>query len=452
MASARLKQVKPNRIVLRCPELTLKGRNRGLFERSLVENVSRRLAGLGLRWPVRSAHGRVYVDVGAGVPDDLEVVLQALSEVAGVESLAAAVWLRPDATRQQTASPDVELIENTLVELAEGSFVEGGAFAVRVNRVDKRLAMKSIEMERWLGQSVCDRTNWDRVDLRHPDRLFAIDIYREGMYFRVGKVTGIGGLPVGTGGRVLALLSGGIDSPVAAFELAKRGCRVDFFHLSATFAQQRDDATPVVRLAKSLSRFTLRSRLFTAPATHLDLALTGPSTGLEAILFRRFLVRAGAVLAGRLGARALVTGDSLGQVASQTLENLTTVYRATEMPIFNPLIGANKQRTIDIARRIGTYDISIEPYKDCCALLAQRPLTHSEPEELQALERELLPNYDKLLETTLSDLVWRSFECGAEADEWQSSVEYRETRDGTPDTSVSPGSHVGAGAGDVESE
>ena len=286
--------------------------------------------------------------------------------------------------------------------------------------------MKSNEMERWLGQAVRDQTSWDRVDLKNPDRLFAMDVYADGMYFRVGKIPGVGGLPVGTGGRVLALLSGGIDSPVAAFELAKRGCHVDFFHLSATYAQQRDDATPVVRLAKSLSRYTLRSRLFTAPATHLDLALTGPSTGYEAILFRRFLVRAGAVLARRLGARALVTGDSLGQVASQTLENLTSVYQATEMPIFNPLIGANKQRTIDTARRIGTYAISIEPYKDCCALLAQRPRTRSDPDELLALEQKLLPGYDKLMETTLSDLVWRAFECGAEASDWRSGDENQE--------------------------
>jgi len=410
-----------NCIVLRSPELTLKGRNRGLFERALVQNVSQRLAGLGLQWQVRSAHGRLYVDVGVGAPGSLDAVLQALAEVAGAESVAAAIWLKSGITRQHTDNPDMKLIEDTVVELARRNFVEGGTFAVRVNRVDKRLPMKSIEMERRLGQSVRDQTSWDRVDLKNPDRLFAMDVYADGMYFKMGKIPGVGGLPVGTGGRVLALLSGGIDSPVAAFELARRGCHVDFFHLSATYSQQRDDATPVVRLAKSLSRYTLRSRLFTAPATHLDLALTGPSTGLEAILFRRFLVRVGTRLARRLGARALVTGDSLGQVASQTLENLTSVYQATEMPIFNPLIGANKQQTIDTARRIGTYEISIEPYKDCCALLAQRPRTHSEPDELLALEQERLPDYEKLMEATLSDLAWRAFECGAEASEWQTN-------------------------------
>ena len=417
-----------NRIVLRCPELTLKGRNRGLFERVLVENVCCRLDGLGLQWQVSDAHGRVYVDVGRDDPDSLGPVLQALSEVAGVESLAPTIWHKSSSTRQRTEEPNRELIEKTVVDLARQNYAEEGSFAVRVNRVDKRLDMKSLEMERWLGQAVRDQTSWDRVDLKNPDCLFAIDVYRDGMYFRAGRMQGVGGLPVGTGGRILALLSGGIDSPVAAFELARRGCHVDFFHLSATYSQQRDEDSSVVRLAKLLSRYTLRSRLFTAPATHLDLALTGPSTGYEAILFRRFLVRIGARLARRIGALAMVTGDSVGQVASQTLENLTSVYQATAMPILQPLIGSNKQQTVDTARRIGTYEISIEPYKDCCALLAQSPRTHSEPEALAALEERLLPGYDELIEETISDLTWRTFDCGVAQDDWRRAKDVLEPR------------------------
>lgn len=411
----------PNRIVLRSPELTLKGRNRPDFEQKLVRNVTTRLASLDLDWRVHRAHGRIYVDVGEHAPGDLDAILNALSEVAGIHSLAGCIWRRSRETGQHTSSPDTELIESIIVNLARDSYVHGGSFAVRVNRVDKRLAMTSIDMERWLGQAVRNQTDWDRVDLKHPDCLLAIDVYADGMYFRAARLEGIGGLPVGSGGRVLALLSGGIDSPVAAFEMAKRGCNVDFFHLSATYAQQEDDTTPVARLARTLSRFTLRSRFFTAPATHLDLALTGPPTGFEAILFRRFLVRVGEVIAKRIGARALVTGDSVGQVASQTLENLVSVHRATEMLILQPLIGANKEQTVERARRIGTYEISIEPYKDCCALLAQSPRTSSETEQLDKLERELLPDYDDLVEQTLKDLVWRSFECGAASGDWQST-------------------------------
>lgn len=443
--------VKPNRIVLRAPELTLKGRNRGFFEKALVRNVALKMASLGLRWRVRSAHGRVNVDVDPHWSGDLSEILQVLSEIAGVESLAAALWLRAEETRQQTGDPDRTLIEDTLVRLARASHGPGKSFAVRVNRVDKRLPMKSIGMEGWLGQAVRDRTEWEKVNLGCPDVVFAIDVYLDGMYFRVGRTPGIGGLPVGTGGRVLALLSGGIDSPVAAFEMAKRGCEVDFFHLTASHAQQGEDSYSVVRLAKSLSRYTLRSRFFSAPATHLDLALTGPPTGYEAILFRRFLVRAASVLAHRIGARALVSGDSLGQVASQTLENLGSVYRATDMPILPPLIGANKQQTIDTARRIGTYGISIEPSKDCCALLALLPKTHSDPDELQALEEQLLPRYDRLLSATLADLVWRTFDCGAATGGWHTTDEDPDPQGVTSDTPGSRGSHEAAAASGGES-
>ena len=434
--------LQPNRIVLRSPELTLKGRNRTEFEQRLVCNVRQRLDSLGLRWQVHGAHGRVYVDVGELQSHSLDAVLQGLSEVAGIHSLAPSVWLHPSETHQDSDQPNKQLIEDTLVDLAQRHHREDGSFAVRVNRVDKRLPWTSIEMERWLGQAVRSRTDWDRVDLKHPDCLLSIDVYSGGIYLRAGTIPGVGGLPVGTGGRVLALLSGGIDSPVAAFELARRGCQVDFLHLTATFAQQRDDATPVVRLARHLSRFTLRSRLFTAPSTHLDLALTGPPTGFEAIFFRRFLVRLGEVLALRLGARALVIGDSLGQVASQTLENLVSVYRATEMPILQPLIGANKQHTVDTARRIGTYDISIEPYKDCCALLALSPRTSSEPELLEHLECKRLPGYARLIEQTLDDLVWKSFECGEAAGDWMSSDGDPGEPGASPDTSAARGSRV----------
>lgn len=436
-----------NRIVLRSPELTLKGRNRAEFEQRLVRNVRQRLGAFGLRWPIHSAHGRVYVDVGELRSLSLDVVLQGLSEIAGIHSVAPTIWLPPGETRQDTDQPNKELIEDTVVALARRHYRENGSFAVRVNRVDKRLPWTSIEMEQWLGRAVRSRSDWDRVDLTHPDCVLSIDIYSGGIYLRAGTIPGVGGLPVGTGGRVLALLSGGIDSPVAAFELAKRGCQVDFLHLTATFAQQRDDATPVVRLARHLSRFTLQSRLFTAPSTHLDLALTGSPTGYEAIFFRRFLVRLGEALALRLGARALVIGDSLGQVASQTLENLVSVYRASEMPILQPLIGANKQDTIDTARRIGTYEISIEPYKDCCALLALSPRTSSEPELLEDLERKRLPGYASLLEQTLADLVWKRFECGEAAGDWVSSDEDPGEPAEPPDTSASPDSRV-ASVGD----
>jgi thiamine biosynthesis protein ThiI len=410
----------PRRILLRCPELTLKGRNRGEFERALVANVGLRLRRTGLGWPVHYAHGRVYVDVVEPAAEG--IALDALCEVTGVDSLAPALWLRPTLTGQNRGELERAPLEDAVVALAAAELVAGGSFAVRVNRVDKRLGRNSQQIESWLGAAVRARTSWERVDLEHPDRTFHLDVYPDGIYLSAARRRGFGGLPVGTAGRVLALLSGGIDSPVAAFLMAKRGCAVDLFHLTASHSQLRDESSPVFKLAARLSRFTLRSRLFAAPSTRFDLALGDPGTGYEAILFRRFLSRAAQALAGGIGAGALVTGDSLGQVASQTMENLASTAAAVTLPVLRPLIAFNKEETIALARRLGTFEPSIEPYKDCCALLARHPRTRSEPARLQEMEDRLLPGVESLVRETLEDAVVRRFECGLPAGEWEGAA------------------------------
>ena len=224
---------------------------------------------------------------------------------------------------------------------------------------------------------------------------------------------GPGGLPVGTSGHLLSLLSGGIDSPVASFLLSRRGASVDWFHMSATHVGEGDFETSVVgRIARTLSRFSLQSRLFVVPYTHFDLALAGGETGYEPVLFRRFLFRIGEALAGRIGASALVTGDSLAQVASQTLDNLVTSTKAVEILVLRPLVGMDKQQIMHLARGIGTYDISIEPYKDCCALYARRVRTRAREEAVSVLERRLVPDYPGLIERSLRDMLWGRYESG----------------------------------------
>ncbi|PZP55760.1 MAG: hypothetical protein DI596_11100 [Azospira oryzae] len=224
---------------------------------------------------------------------------------------------------------------------------------------------------------------------------------------------GIGGLPVGASGRVLTLLSGGIDSPVAAYLMAKRGCRVDFLHVAATRIDQESvAASPVAELARLLSRYTLRSRLFVVPSARFDIRLLQRRTDYEQIMFRRFAARLGERLARRLGAPALVAGDSLGQVASQTLKNMVTMSAAVEIPILRPLVAYDKKDIVDLARSIGTYETSIQPYKDCCSLLSPQPRTVSRHEEVSALEAELFPDYAALVEETLAEAVCLTYDCG----------------------------------------
>lgn len=403
-----------NKILIRYGEISLKGKNRGEFEILLRKNIKRRLYAEALRWKVRRAHGRILVEVpeqaSAG---DIDTACEAARQVAGITSVAPCRWLPADHTRQHESEPDQGLIRETVVAMARDGQVPNGSFAVRVKRADKRFPIGSQELERSLGAAVLAQTDHSRVDLSRPNCLLAVEIFSDGMYFHGRALPGIGGLPVGGSGHVLTLLSGGIDSPVAGFLMAKRGCRMDFLHLTASHVQQREvDDSPVVELARRLSRFTLNSRLYLAPYTHFDVALSGRQTGYELVLFRRFMARLGERLATKLGAQALITGDSLGQVASQTLDNMVVNSQAVAMPMLRPLIGYDKQEIIALARRIDTYDTSIQPYKDCCALLSRHPKTRARRETVADLEAQRLPDMQALLESTVAETRVLRFDCG----------------------------------------
>jgi thiamine biosynthesis protein ThiI len=401
-----------NRILVQYGELSLKGRNRRDFERMLADNLRHRLRLAELDWPVEQRHQRTYVVVPPDAGEALERALSAIGQVAGIANAAAAVFIPAEETGQ-LIDPKLERAFDTLVEMARAAHQPGQSFAARVNRADKRVPLKSNKVARELGSAIYTQTPWDRVNLSRPDRSFFLDVYEEGMYCYTDKRKTIGGLPVRSAGRVLALLSGGIDSPVAAYMLAKRGCQVDFIHLTATRVQQtRAEEELVAKIARQLSQYTLRSRVFLVPYTHFDMALMGSETGYDVVLFRRFVSRVAEVLAGRLRAQALVTGDSLGQVASQTLENLVSTSRAAQIPVLRPLIGLDKQEIIDIARRIGTYELSIQPYKDCCALLSENPRTRSYHDQLSRIEERYIPDYPKLIEDTLAEMVCLEYDCG----------------------------------------
>jgi thiamine biosynthesis protein ThiI len=273
-----------------------------------------------------------------------------------------------------------------------------------VNRGNKLLPFASPELASELGQAIRDQTPWQRVDLKNPDLTFHLDLRCAATFLYADKLRGPGGLPVGTSGRVLALLSGGIDSPVAAYLMAKRGCRVDFLHFTAASPRQ-EEGSKVWRLATRLSRSTLASRLFIAPYVHFDLALMREKVEFELVLFRRFMARVAQTLARQLRARALVSGDTLSQVASQTMANLVSTSRAVDLPILRPLIAFDKEETIALAQKIGTYSLSIEPYKDCCALISGSPKTRSHHERLVQLESKFFPDYDQLILRTLADSI-----------------------------------------------
>lgn len=409
--------VLPNRILMPCPELTLKRGHYLAFQRRLRANIAHRLAAAGIGWPVKPAYGRMYVDVDTDSPEEIERAAATLTEVAGISSVAPSVWLRPSRTRQHRGEPDWPLLEETAAAIAAADHEPGASFAVRVNRADERLEPKAPDIEARLGDAIRSRTPWEHVDLDAPDRTFRVNVYPDGMYFERGRRAALGGIPVGSSGRALALLSGGIDSPVAAHILAKRGCALELFHISANFADSDGiDASVVGELARRISRYALEVRLWAAPSVHFDLALPAHDKGYGLVLFRRFMLRTAEVLAGRVDATVLATGDSLGQVASQTLDNIVATSDATRMPVLRPLVGFNKEEIVELARRIGTFETSTQPYKDCCALLANRPRTRAQPEPVAELEGRLHGDYEELVARTLADAVCLEYDCGRRVD------------------------------------
>lgn len=403
----------PNQIAIHYAELALKGRNRSEFEARLAREVRARLEQLGLDWPVARRRGRMSIDIPAEagrVPE----VLERLAEVPGIATFFPA-RLFPYAE----AGTDVDAVlggpvGDALLGLARETHAPGARFAVRVARHgDAPHRVSSQALERALGAAILDRTDWEGVNLDRPDRRFRLDFQANGVLLSLERIGGLGGLPVGSAGRALALLSGGIDSPVAAFMMARRGCRVHCLHFSANYLDRDQGAeTPIGRLARRLSRYTRSLRLSIAPYVPFDLALSGPRTGYELILFRRFMLRTAERLARSQHIGALVTGDSLSQVASQTLENIAALDEAVSLPVFRPLIGLNKQEIIARAQALGTYETSIEPYKDCCALVSRGPRTRARAERLRALEVERFGDYDALVGRVLEETATLHFELG----------------------------------------
>ena len=405
----------PRRVLIRSPEIRIKGRNRPSFREALKRNLGQRLRGLGLRWRASSAGDRVWIEIPPGETPELDRALDAISTVFGVE-LALPAYVIPRASPGDAASVE-RLLDRTSAlccELAGGVRPDPEAgFALRVRRRDQTFPIRSQQIAEFVGRAILDSTGWRRVDLSSPAFTIFIEPHAEAIYVWTRRVRGPGGLPVGVAGRLVGMLSGGFDSPVAAWMMAARGAALDFVHLTPSAADpEAPAAAKAVRLARALSRYTGRSRLVIVPFTHFDLRLTGPRTGYEALLFRRFAFRCGEAVARKLGAAALVTGDSLSQVASQTLENLISADAAVALPVLRPLVGLDKTAIMRRAEAIGTWEIAALPGKDCCALIAGSPRTRSDPERIAALENRLFPDPGEVVRESLAESLIGVFEAG----------------------------------------
>jgi thiamine biosynthesis protein ThiI len=368
-------------VVVHYKELALKGRNRPWFIQLLVRNLKRALADLPVR-TVRSITGRIEIELAVDHADDPTVVWALVRErvrrVFGIANFSSA---------NRGPHDFAALAAAILRDLGDR---EAESFRVSATRSDKRLPFTSPQIEREVGGLIKEARNW-RVDLDNPALTIHVEMLSEDAFYFFRKEPGAGGMPTGTGGRVACLLSGGIDSPVAAYRMMRRGCSVLLVHFHSYPILSRASQEKVREIAAVLTRHQLHSRLAMVAfgAIQQQVVLAVPPA-LRVVVYRRLMVRIAEHLARKWHARALVTGEVIGQVASQTLENMTAIAQATEMEILRPLVGMDKDEISAEAERIGTFRISIIEDQDCCTLFTPRhPATRARLADVLAAERAL---------------------------------------------------------------
>lgn len=372
-------------------EIALKGKNRKYFEDKLISRMKKAIKGLDYT-KIYKEQGKIYIE---GAEDNFEPMVDKLRKVFGL------VYISPCIRVEKS----LEEIEKAIIKVMEERQSKNPikTFKVKTNRVDKKFPMKSPEISKKMGGIILKNVEGLKVDIHNPETYVFIDI-KENAYIYTERIEGYGGLPVGTNGKGLLLLSGGIDSPVAGFLMAKRGVEISGVHFhSYPFTSQRAE-DKVKKLAEILSIYTGRIKLYSINILKIQKELNAKCPEDEmTILSRRFMMRIAEKIALDNDIDALITGESLGQVASQTIKGLSVTNAAVDMPILRPLIGLDKVEIIEIAKEIETYETSILPYDDCCTLfLPKHPVTKPRLVDIEKSEEAI--DVEKLIEEAIANM------------------------------------------------
>ena len=377
--------------MIKYAEIGTKGKNRYIFEDILVKNINRKIKNYG-DFYIRKEQGRIFIEAKSDY--DYEDVVGALTKVFGI------VGICPIVVEEDTS---FEAIKEKVIEYVDKAYRKKNfTFKVNTRRNDKSFPMTSMEVNAELGHYLLEAFPDTSVDVHEPDEIINVEI-RKTVYIYSITIPGPGGLPVGTNGKGMALLSGGIDSPVAGYMMAKRGLilsAVHFYSYPYTSERARDK---VVDLTRLLSRYAGPIRLHLVPFTDIQMTIYEQCPSKETtVIMRRLMMKIAQRIAEKEGARALITGEALGQVASQTLESLCVTNDAVTMPVFRPLIGFDKDDIMDLSRKIGTYETSILPYEDCCTVFVPKhPVTKPVLEDLRASEAKV--DFSEMIEHAISD-------------------------------------------------
>lgn len=364
-----------NVVLVRYGEIVLKGNNRSKFEKKLVDNIKYALRDEDVT--VTFSQARLYVEPKD--KNDIDSVIEKLKKVFGIVSISPAVKVEPN----------MDIIKETAVKLMTEENM-GKTFKVEARRGDKSFPLQSMEISRELGGYILSKVKGLKVDVTKPETTVTVEV-RESAYVYIEKIPALAGMPVGTNGKGLLLVSGGIDSPVAGFMLARRGVEIDALHFFSPPYTGIKAREKVIELCKIVSQYSGKINLYIANFTEPQLAIRDNCPAEQMVLLmRRIMMRVAERVANEKGCEALITGENIGQVASQTMKSIVATNDVCSIPVFRPLIGMDKNDIIDIAKKIGTFETSILPYEDCCTVFVPKhPETQPKIEKLEKSEQRL---------------------------------------------------------------
>ena len=379
-------------ILCKLGEIVLKGLNRKSFELKLMGNMRRRLAPIG-NFKVYCLQSTVYVEAEDDNAD-LDAAFEALKKVFGIVKLS----------RAAACEKDRDAIAQKAIEYLRDDMLAAKSFKVESKRSDKSFPMSSIEISQYVGGELAEAYPNCAVDVHEPELTVMVEVRDVAAYVHAGAVAGAGGMPVGSNGTAVTLLSGGIDSPVSTYMIAKRGVRlipVHFFSFPYTSEAAKEK---VVELAQLLTEYCGRMTLEVVPFTHIQEEIRDKCPEeYFTLIMRRFMMRIAERIAEANGAKAIVTGENLGQVASQTMEAMASTQSVIHLPTLQPLVGMDKEEIVQLSRRIGTFDTSILPYEDCCTVFTPRhPRTRPKVSEVAEVEQAL--DVEALVEEALAGI------------------------------------------------
>ncbi|MGW9776639.1 tRNA uracil 4-sulfurtransferase ThiI [Staphylococcus hominis] len=376
--------MKYDHILVRYGELTLKGTNRRRFTNVLKENVIQSLRSLeGTR--VKCERDRMFISLFEDA--NVNEVMNRLTKIFGIKSISPVF----------KTTQNLEDMKQLCVSLAK-DFANGDTFKVDVKRVDKSFSLDTYQLQRELGGAILKAVDHLKVDVKRPTHNIKVEVRKKGVYIYTKVINGAGGLPTGTGGKTLLQLSGGIDSPVAGMEIMKRGVKIEAIHFHSPPFTSEKAKDKVIELTRILSERVGPIKLHIVPFTALQKQINKsvhPRYTMTST--RRMMLRVTDIILERIGANAIVNGENLGQVASQTLKSMYAINDVTSTPILRPLISLDKEDIIKKAKEIGTFEVSIQPYEDCCTIFTpENPVT--EPDLDKVVKYESVFNFDDLVQ------------------------------------------------------